>query len=119
MMLPDPRSIISGANARVIRNTPLMLVSITSRHAPGSVSQNGRGSVMNRSLTNRMPRAALLTRMSGAGRRAASRSTSASLVTSATTAVIRPGRSRASAAVRSASSGFLAAVMITCAPSRA
>ena len=42
MMLPGPRSTIRGANARVIKNTPLMLVSITSRHAAGSFCQNGR-----------------------------------------------------------------------------
>ena len=56
MMLPDPRSAIRGANARVIKNTPLMLVSITSRHAAGVVLPVWPRSVMNRSLTNSMPR---------------------------------------------------------------
>ena len=61
MMLPRPAASMCGTTARDIRNTPTVLVSITIRHASGSASQNGSGSVMNRSLTNRIPRAALLT----------------------------------------------------------
>ena len=97
-----------------------MFVSITSAHASGSASQNGCGSVMNRGLTNRIPRAALLTSTSIrpliSSARATSRSTSPATVTSACTAWMLPGSDDASSATASASSAFRAALITTSAP---
>ena len=112
-----------GTTARDIRNTPTMLVSMTIRHASGSASQNGAGSVMNRSLTNRIPRAALLTRTSIrpsiASALSTRRSTSVWLVTSAWTAWMPPGSVSAAATTSSASAGLRATPMTTSAPAAA
>ena len=47
-----------------MKNGPFTLVAITICHVSGLVSQNLDGSVMKRSETKRIPRPALLTRMS-------------------------------------------------------
>jgi hypothetical protein len=60
-----PRALsIRGTTARATRNVPVAFVSSTSRKPSGAISQNGRGSVMNRGLTVRIPITALLTSMS-------------------------------------------------------
>ena len=66
---PQPRSSIPGTTARAMKNGPFTLVAITISHVSALVSQKLVGSVMKRSETKRIPRPALLTRMSTGPRR--------------------------------------------------